>query len=139
LPGIGNLFKTRSSSKEKTNLMVFLRPKILVDGAQMASETSAKYNYMRGMELARGKHVDMQPNVPQPTMPDLKDLQPSSAPPVETPKARARREGEAALERQQAIKAAATPPATTTVPAPVPAPAPTVPTEPAPVTDGPHE
>ena len=94
IPGIGNLFKTRSSTKEKTNLMVFLRPKILVDGKQMATETSAKYNYMRSLELRNGRTVEMQPGVPQPTMPDLKDLQPSAAPPTETPKGRASRQGQ---------------------------------------------
>jgi general secretion pathway protein D len=93
IPGLGNLFKTRTSSKEKTNLMVFLRPKILVDGTQMATETSAKYNYMRSLELRNGRSVEMQPGVPQPTMPDLKDLQPSAAPPTETPKGRASRQG----------------------------------------------
>ena len=93
IPGLGNLFKTRSSTKEKTNLMVFLRPKILVDGTQMATETTAKYNYMRQLEMKNGRSVDLQPGVPQPTMPDLKDLQPSATPPVETPKSRANRQG----------------------------------------------
>jgi len=105
IPVIGNLFKTRSSTKEKTNLMVFLRPKILVDGTQMATETSAKYNYMRSLELRNGRTVDMQPGVPQPTMPDLKDLQPSAAPPTETPKGRASRQGQPAIESTPAPKA----------------------------------
>ncbi len=125
IPGLGNLFKTRSSSKEKTNLMVFLRPKILIDGAQMATETSAKYNYMRSLELRRGLTVEMQPGVPQPTMPDLKDLQPSAAPPAETPKARATRQGTTAIESS---------------PAPVvtkPVPAQSPPSLPRPAEDGP--
>jgi general secretion pathway protein D len=104
IPGIGNLFKTRTSTKEKTNLMVFLRPKILVDGTQMATETSAKYNYMRALELRNGRNVEMQPGVPQPTMPDLKDLQPSAAPPTETPKGRASRQGLPAAEPAPAPK-----------------------------------
>jgi general secretion pathway protein D len=90
IPGLGNLFKTRSSSKEKTNLMVFLRPKILVDSAQMATETAAKYNYIRGLQTRANGAVPMQPGVRQPTLPDLKDLAPQLAP-VETPKARANR------------------------------------------------
>jgi general secretion pathway protein D len=104
IPGIGSLFKTRTSTKEKTNLMVFLRPKILVDGTQMATETSAKYNYMRALELRNGRNVEMQPGVPQPTMPDLKDLQPSAAPPTETPKGRASRQGLPAAEPAPAPK-----------------------------------
>jgi general secretion pathway protein D len=132
IPGLGNLFKTHSSSKDKTNLMVFLRPKILVDGQQMATETAAKYNYMRSMELARGRHVEMQPTVPQPTMPDLKELQPSAAPPVETPKARAIRESEAARRDVPAPKPLQRP-----APKPMPNPAETP--EPSPQSDGPHE
>lgn len=90
IPGLGNLFKTRSSSKEKTNLMVFLRPKILIDSTQMATETAAKYNYIRSLQTRANGAVPMQPGVRQPTLPDLKDLAPQLAP-VETPKARANR------------------------------------------------
>ncbi len=106
IPVIGNLFKTRSSTKEKTNLMVFLRPKILVDGAQMATETSAKYNYMRSLEMRNGRTLELQPGVSPPTMPDLKDLQPSAAPPAETPKARANRQDPSAIEPAPPIKPA---------------------------------
>ncbi|MEI6459939.1 MAG: type II secretion system secretin GspD [Pseudomonadota bacterium] len=126
IPGLGNLFKTRSSTKEKTNLMVFLRPKILVDGAQMASETSAKYNYMRGLEMRRGRNVELQPGVPNPTMPDLRDLQPSTEPPTETPKARANRQTERSLE---------SPPHLQTTPASPPRTVPDAPS--APATEGP--
>ena len=44
IPIIGELFKTRSGAKEKRNLMVFIRPTILRDGADAAIETNAKYN-----------------------------------------------------------------------------------------------
>ncbi len=46
IPIIGYLFKTRNESNTKNNLMIFLRPKILRDGAQAAYETDLKYNYM---------------------------------------------------------------------------------------------
>ena len=97
LPLIGNLFRTRTSTKEKTNLMVFLRPKILVDAAQMATETESKYNYVRALELKRQGRVQLQPGERQPTLPDLKDLAPRP-PPIETPKQRASR-GEAPADR----------------------------------------
>ena len=92
LPLIGNLFRVRASTKEKTNLMVFLRPKILVDGAQMATETAAKYNYIRELEARRSGKVQLIPGERQPTLPDLQSLAPRP-PPVETPKARATRAG----------------------------------------------
>ena len=38
-------------SKTKTNLMVFIRPRILRDGIEAAIETNAKYNYMRDQQL----------------------------------------------------------------------------------------
>ena len=46
-PLLGELFKTRSVDKVKTNLMVFIRPRILRDGVDAAIETNAKYNYLR--------------------------------------------------------------------------------------------
>ena len=47
IPLLGELFKTRSVNKTKTNLMVFIRPRILRDGVDAAIETNAKYNYIR--------------------------------------------------------------------------------------------
>ncbi len=47
IPIIGELFKTRSVNKVKTNLMVFIRPRILRDGTDAAIESNAKYNYIR--------------------------------------------------------------------------------------------
>ena len=91
IPWLGNLFRTRSSDKTKTNLMVFLRPKILVNADQMATETAAKYNYMRAIQSQQGGKVQMIPGEHQPVLPDLKTLQPSAAPPAETPKSRAAR------------------------------------------------
>jgi len=91
IPILGNLFKTRSSTKDKTNLMIFLRPKILVNAEQMASETEAKYNYIRHIQTQQNGKVQMIPSERQPMLPDLKTLQPSPAPPAETPKSRASR------------------------------------------------
>lgn len=90
IPLIGNLFKTRSSTKDKTNLMVFLRPKILVNAEQMAVETEAKYNYIRSLQTQQGGKVSLIPGERQPTLPDLKTLTPAAAP-AETPKMRAAR------------------------------------------------
>ncbi len=92
IPLLGNLFKTRSSSKQKTNLMIFIRPKILVNKEQMAIETDAKYNYIRSLQLQYGDSVPMQPREHQAVLPDLKDLVPAANTPItETPKARATR------------------------------------------------
>ncbi len=47
IPLLGALFRGVNRTKNKTNLMVFIKPKILRDGVQTTIETNAKYNYMR--------------------------------------------------------------------------------------------
>ncbi|MGI9219867.1 MAG: type II secretion system secretin GspD [Woeseiaceae bacterium] len=47
IPGLGALFRSRKTDLVKTNLLVFIRPKILRDSSQMSLETNAKYNYIR--------------------------------------------------------------------------------------------
>ncbi len=92
IPLIGNLFKTRSSSKQKTNLMIFIRPKILVNSEQMATETDAKYNYIRSLQLQYGASVPLQPREHQAVLPELQSLEPTTkTSATETPKARAMR------------------------------------------------
>jgi general secretion pathway protein D len=47
IPILGLLFKTRNQTSAKTNLMIFIRPKIMRDANQAAYETELKYNYMQ--------------------------------------------------------------------------------------------
>jgi general secretion pathway protein D len=75
IPIIGELFKTRSVDKVKTNLMIFIRPRILRDGVDAAIETNAKYNYVRQQQLDRNKgKVTLMPGEHQPTLPALEQL-----------------------------------------------------------------
>lgn len=53
IPLIGELFRSRSRSRAKTNLMVFIRPTILRDRADNAALTARRYNYVRADQLAR--------------------------------------------------------------------------------------
>jgi len=80
IPIIGQLFKVRHSQKVKTNLMVFIRPKILRDGAQTAYETNSKYNYMRDRQLEM--HDGKAPLLPFEKVPSLPQLAPASASPA---------------------------------------------------------
>jgi len=75
IPLIGELFKTRNGTKEKRNLMVFIRPTILRDGVAAAIETNAKYNVMRDQQLGRreGK-VTLLPDERQPLLPPIEEL-----------------------------------------------------------------
>jgi len=75
IPLIGELFKTRSVDKVKTNLMVFIRPSIIRDGVDAAIETNAKYNYIRQQQVERNKgRVQLMPGERQPTLPSLEQL-----------------------------------------------------------------
>ena len=75
IPLLGNLFKTRNVQKTKTNLMLFIRPTILRDGAQAAIETNAKYNVMRDTQTTRNRgKVTLLPGEVQPTLPPIVDL-----------------------------------------------------------------
>ena len=78
IPLLGELFKTRSVDKVKTNLMVFIRPRILRDGTDAAIESNAKYNYIRDQQTG-GKNkgrVPLMPSERQPTLPALEQLVP---------------------------------------------------------------
>jgi general secretion pathway protein D len=88
VPVLGNLFKTRTTTKRKTNLMIFIRPKVLLDTEAIATETGAKYNYLRELQRRRnhGKAA-LLPGDRQPTLPALEDLSPNV--PATMPKANA--------------------------------------------------
>jgi general secretion pathway protein D len=76
IPIIGELFKTRSGSKEKRNLMVFIRPTILRNGVDAAIETNAKYNVLRDQQINRKRSgkVSLLPGEKQPLLPPIEDL-----------------------------------------------------------------
>lgn len=47
IPLLGHLFQSKSKSRTKTNLMVFIRPTILRDRASAAAMTARRYGYVR--------------------------------------------------------------------------------------------
>jgi general secretion pathway protein D len=70
IPLLGHLFRVDSSTKKKTNLMVFIKPTILRDDSQAAFETNAKYNYVRNQQLAQDPDkVKLMPGEKRPLMP----------------------------------------------------------------------
>ncbi|MBZ9646198.1 type II secretion system secretin GspD [Sphingobium sp. 3R8] len=58
IPGLGELFKSRSKSRTKTNLMVFIRPTILRSKEDAQRLTQQRYGYVRGMQLQRNPDVE---------------------------------------------------------------------------------
>jgi general secretion pathway protein D len=79
IPIIGNLFKSRSGSRQKSNLLVFLRPKILRDQRATEATSASKYNEIRGEEesLHKGK-ITLLPGEKQPAIPPIP---PGNSPP----------------------------------------------------------
>ena len=81
IPIIGELFKTRNRKRDKTNLMVFIRPKILHDGVEAAYETDAKYNFMRDLQRKAGANPgEVLPLIPfnkDPMLPPLPPPEPA--------------------------------------------------------------
>ena len=72
IPILGNLFRSRDTSKVKTNLLVFIRPQILRDAASAAMQTDEKYNYIRDIQLGnQGSSVPLMPRTDRPVLPPL--------------------------------------------------------------------
>ncbi|GAC16340.1 type II secretion system secretin GspD [Aliiglaciecola lipolytica] len=74
IPILGNLFKSTTTSKRKRNLMVFIRPSIVRDGATMNSISHKKYNYIRAQQLKRqSEGVALMPMTENPVLPEWDD------------------------------------------------------------------
>ena len=71
LPVVGHLFRYSSRKRNKTNLMVFLRPVIVRTKADAAAVTSPRYDYILGQQssMAPG-HKLMMPDVTTPLISD---------------------------------------------------------------------
>ncbi|MCJ7421070.1 type II secretion system secretin GspD [Sphingomicrobium astaxanthinifaciens] len=50
IPLLGELFKSRSRARAKTNLMVFIRPTIIRDAGEARRMTARRYDYMRSAQ-----------------------------------------------------------------------------------------
>lgn len=61
IPIIGQLFRSRSKTRAKTNLMVFIRPTIIRDRKDAQDVTARRYGYIRADQLAR--NPDAEPTI----------------------------------------------------------------------------
>ena len=61
IPVLGRLFQSSSESKVKKNLMVFLRPKILVDSESVSQISTEKYNFIKAEQFLKqqSKLIDL--------------------------------------------------------------------------------
>ena len=79
IPLLGNLFRSRKTDTIKTNLLVFIKPKILRDAATTTLETNAKYNNIRDVLQGRqGSGVGLMPGADRPTLPPLEQPTPAA-------------------------------------------------------------
>ena len=76
IPILGNLFRSRKTDKVKTNLLVFIRAKILRNSAQMSVETNAKYNSIQQiLQGNREAGISLMPDQERPVLPPLEEYQ----------------------------------------------------------------
>ncbi|WP_046347536.1 type II secretion system secretin GspD [Sphingomonas changbaiensis] len=91
IPLLGELFKSRSKSRQKTNLMVFIRPTILRSAADARALAERRYGYVRSEQLLQ--RPDQEPSIDElvreymgaePPVPPV-DLPGSTPPPLPAP------------------------------------------------------
>jgi general secretion pathway protein D len=132
IPLLGNLFKSRSGSRQKKNLLVFIRPKILRDADATQSTSEGKYDEVRDAEKRLGHgHITLLPGERQPVIPPIP---PKSALPPAPPPAITNPGGAIPNPPPSQVAPAPQPaptpqPAPAAQPAPAPQPAPTSPPE----------
>jgi general secretion pathway protein D len=81
IPLLGALFRSDSTKKNKTNLMVFIKPTILRDNVQAAFQTNAKYNYIRDQQmLLKPKNVRLMPQTQRTVLPEVPAAAPATDP-----------------------------------------------------------
>jgi general secretion pathway protein D len=78
IPILGNLFKYRTRTRKKTNLMVFLRPVIVRSKEDSNAISTDRYDYMRsaGAAAALPKDSIVMPDYGSPVLPQLNNGQP---------------------------------------------------------------
>ncbi len=74
IPLIGALFRSQSTEKTKTNLMIFIRAEIMRDSAETAFQTNAKYNMIRDVQREREQdNIQLMPGRSPPVLPPLEE------------------------------------------------------------------
>jgi len=77
IPLIGALFRYKSQSHRKTNLMIFLRPTLVRDSVRADAFTGERYEYIIGEEVkAKPPHDFILPDIDSPVLPPI--ITPSS-------------------------------------------------------------
>lgn len=74
IPILGHLFKSTSVTKQKRNLMVFIKATILKEGSELSGISKTKYNHIRAEQLKREQAgIRLMPNTEQVVLPEWDD------------------------------------------------------------------
>ncbi len=69
IPFLGSLFRYDQRERQKTNLMIFLRPVVLLDGQSVNSISTDRYDFIRGVQGSQEpRHSFALPDMPAPQM-----------------------------------------------------------------------
>ena len=86
IPVLGNLFKNRSTTKQRRNLMVFLKPSIARDSITENAISSEKYNYIRSEQIrARDTSDGLLNSEQMPMLPEYEDFMKKGVPADKAP------------------------------------------------------
>jgi len=83
IPVVGNLFRSRTRSRARTNLMVFIRPTILRSAADARAVSARRYEYIRGEQHLQNPRVE--PSIDELVREYLGTVPPGAVPQVEAP------------------------------------------------------
>jgi len=74
IPILGNLFRSETRNRTKTNLMIFLRPHVLREDKAAAQFTEDRYDFIRNQQIKAkpGEHLIL-PNFDGPQLPPIGD------------------------------------------------------------------
>ncbi|HVC37729.1 MAG TPA: type II secretion system secretin GspD [Gammaproteobacteria bacterium] len=145
IPLLGNLFKYRSTTYTKSNLMLFIQPTILRSPEAADNYTSEGYKYLRNLQLQNQSPVQLMPDEKRPILKPFNNLSPPASAPATVPATTTTHTTAQAAASQTTLTPAAavhttsTPTATTRIAAPAaashttPTPAAAIHTTPAPV------
>jgi general secretion pathway protein D len=87
VPVLGNLFKYRKQNRNKTNLMVFLRPTVIRTNEQSMNVSGDRYDFIRGIQtVAQPEKVFGLPDVSAPALPPLQNGTPQGGSMLNVPR-----------------------------------------------------
>ncbi|MDE2090586.1 MAG: hypothetical protein KGJ08_01635, partial [Gammaproteobacteria bacterium] len=85
IPLIGNLFKYRSTTSQKSNLMLFIQPTILRTPEAADQFTSEGYKYLRNLQLQNQSPVQLMPDEKRPMLTPFNNLNQPATPSTTRP------------------------------------------------------